>query len=52
MKKILAQVLTCDFCENLKNIDFYRTPPVAASVPFIILFKCEMTRTQILLKAV
>ena len=29
----LAQLFSCEFCEIFKNIVFYRTPPVAASVP-------------------
>ena len=28
----LAQVISCEFCKSSKNIFFYRTPPVAASV--------------------
>ena len=31
LKKTLAQVFSCEFCENSKNIFFYRIPPVAAS---------------------
>ena len=31
-KETLAQVLSCEFCEISKNMFFYRTPPVAASV--------------------
>ena len=31
-KETLAQVFSCKFCENFKNIFFYRTPPVAAFV--------------------
>ena len=30
--KTLAQVLSCEFCENFKNTFVYRTLPVAASV--------------------
>ena len=30
-KKIRAQVLSCEFCEILKNNCFYGTPPVVAS---------------------
>ena len=28
-------MFSCEFCENSKNIFFYRTPPVADSVCFI-----------------
>ena len=31
-KETLAQVLSCEICESLKNNFFYRTPLVAASV--------------------
>ena len=31
-KETLAQVFSCEFCEVFKNILFYRTLPVAASV--------------------
>ena len=31
-KETLAQVFFCEFCEICKNIFFYRTPLVAASV--------------------
>ena len=31
LKKGLAQVFSCEFCEILKNNICYRTPPVAAS---------------------
>ena len=31
-KQSLAQVFPCEFCEISKNIFFYGTPPVAASV--------------------
>ena len=31
LKKTLAQVFSCEFCEISKNTFFYRTPPVAAS---------------------
>ena len=31
LKKKLAQVFSCEFCEIFKNTFFYRTPPVAAS---------------------
>ena len=30
-KETLAQVFSCQFCENFKNTFFCRTPPVAAS---------------------
>ena len=30
-KETLAQVLSCEFCENFKNTFLYRTPAVAAS---------------------
>ena len=30
-KETLAQVFSCEFCKNFKNIFFYRTPPVPAS---------------------
>ena len=30
-KETPTQNFSCDFCEILKNILFYRTPPVAAS---------------------
>ena len=30
----LAQVFSCEFCEISKNIFFYRTPQVAASVTY------------------
>ena len=29
-KETLAQVFSCEFCENSKNTYFYRTHPVAA----------------------
>ena len=32
LKKRLAQVFSCEFCEISKNSFSYRTPPVAASV--------------------
>ena len=32
IKKTLAQVFSCEFCEISKNTFSYRTPPVAASV--------------------
>ena len=38
-KESLAQVFSCEFCEISKNILFYRTPPVAASVTHIILLE-------------
>ena len=38
-KETLAQVFFCEFCEISKNILFYRTPPVAASVTHIILLE-------------
>ena len=31
-KETLAQVFSSEFCEISKNIFFYRTPPMAASV--------------------
>ena len=31
LKKRLAQVFSCEFCEIFKNTFFYRTSPVAAS---------------------
>ena len=31
-KEILAQVLSCEFCDIFKNTFSYRKPPVAASV--------------------
>ena len=31
-KETLAQVFSCEFCEISKNISFYRTPLVAASI--------------------
>ena len=31
-KETLAQVFSCEFCEISRNIFFYRTPSVAASV--------------------
>ena len=30
IKKTLAQVFSCEFCEILRTLYFYRTPPVAA----------------------
>ena len=33
--EILAQVFSCGFCEIFRNISFYRTPPVSASVVFV-----------------
>ena len=38
VKKIetLAQVLSCEFCEISKNTFSYRTPPVAASVDYVV----------------
>ena len=45
----LAQVFSCEFCEIFKNIFFYRTPLVAASVnalerlkTFLKLFFCDL----------
>ena len=35
-KETLAQVFSCEFCENSKNTFFYRTPPVAASKELIV----------------
>ena len=32
--KTLAQVLSCEICEISKNTFSYRTPPLAASVPY------------------
>ena len=32
-KETLAQVFSCEFCEIFKDTFFWRTPPVAASVP-------------------
>ena len=32
LKKRLAQVLPCEFCEMFQNTFFYGSPPVAASV--------------------
>ena len=32
IKKIPTQVFSCEICEVFKNIFFYKTPPVAASV--------------------
>ena len=34
-KEPLAQVFSCEFCEIFKNIFFYRTTLVAASIPII-----------------
>ena len=31
LKKRLAQIFSCDFCEIFKNTFFNRTPPMAAS---------------------
>ena len=31
LKKDMAQVLSCQYCEIINNILFNRTPPVAAS---------------------
>ena len=31
-KEALAQVFSCEFCENFKNTFSYRTHPVAASI--------------------
>ena len=50
LKKVtLAQVFSCEFCEIFKNIFFYRTPLVAASVnalerlkTFLKLFFCDL----------
>ena len=36
-KKALTQVSSCEFCENLKNNLFHRTPNVAASDIFPVL---------------
>ena len=33
-KETLAQVFSCEFCENFENNFFYRTPPAIASIPF------------------
>ena len=33
LKKALAQVFSCQFCEISKNTFYYRTPLVAASEP-------------------
>ena len=32
-KETLAQVFSCEFCKIFKNTFFYRTHPVAASIP-------------------
>ena len=37
-KEALTQVFPCEFCEIFKNTFFYRTPPVADSVNFYLLF--------------
>ena len=31
-KELLAQVFSCEFCENSKNTFFYRTPLVEESI--------------------
>ena len=35
-KEALAQVSSCEFCENFKNTFFYRTSPVACSRVFSV----------------
>ena len=40
-KEILAQVFSCEICENSKNTFSYRTPPVAASKSTE--FRCQLT---------
>ena len=39
LKKRLAQVFSCEFCDIFKNNVFYRTPPVVASVRYILHFE-------------
>ena len=39
LKKRLAQVFSCEFCDIFKNSVFYRTPPVVASVRYILHFE-------------
>ena len=41
-KETLAQVFSCEFCENTKNSFSYRTPPVATFIWWLLL-KCEAT---------
>ena len=36
-KETLAHVFSCEFCEISKNTFSYRTPPVAASAPTILI---------------
>ena len=36
LKKRLAQVFSCEFCKTSKNTFSYRTPPVAASVIYLL----------------
>ena len=36
IKKTLAQVFSCEFCEIFKNTFLYRTPPVAGSIISLI----------------
>ena len=54
-KETLAQVFSCEFCEIFKNIYFYRTPLVTASVfrnktwtiilPIFLTFSCDLLFT-------
>ena len=33
-KETLTQLFSCEYCRIFKNSFIYRTPPVAASIPF------------------
>ena len=37
MPESLVQMFFCEFCEIFKNTFFYRTPPLAVSVLWVIL---------------
>ena len=41
------QMFFCEFCEIFKNSFFYRTPPLAASVLWVILNLLEVQLTQL-----
>ena len=46
LKKTLAQVLSCEFCEIPKNTFSYKTPSVAASAQQTFTFSKSIVETQ------
>ena len=47
-KETLTEVFSCKYCEIFKNSFFYRTPPVAASVEFLIVCDSCFKNSKIL----